>query len=607
MKEFAKTAEKIYICSDSDFEGHLISYEVYDLLKEYKNKIVRTTFDSITKESVLNAIKNPTGFDKNAAATAEARTCEDKILGFRTTNLVLSKIGAPSAGRVQSALLRLLAEKEESIQKFVPKKYFDIFLDYKKGNSNLTGKLFQIKTKKIDKIMDKTVADDVMLNCKSGNYTIKKINEKEKLIEPKLPLTTAALQQLSSNVNGWAPAKTQKNAQELFEQGFITYIRTDAVRFSEEFISSAKTFIEKNYNNLYRGLNIPKEKNEAAQNAHESIRPTELEKTPEKIASILSGDNYKLYKLIYNYSLASFFKPAKISDKEIIIENGDYLFKTTGREIIEPSFLSLTNEISEEVLPKFVKGEKIKDKNLRCEEKETNPPNRYSEAGLVKLMQDTGIGRPSTFSPTIETLKKREYIKIEKKSVIVTEMGMKLNKLLKEYFPETFDPAYTSKMEEKLDQIAKGEMTELKFLNEFWSDFEPVILKASREINKDKPKAEHIKDSKCPLCGKELVYRINKSNQKFVACSGFPRCRFTAKTLEGISTPKKEEKQNNKIQCPKCGDGYMVQRKNKKGETFWGCSRFVKGCHETMSEDQMKEYLLKINSKEDSFNDKTVL
>jgi len=380
-------------------------------------------------------------------------------------------------------------------------------------------------------------------------------------------MTTSSMQQLASNLYGWAPARTQKAAQELYEKGKITYIRTDLSIFSQEFLDAAKPYIEKIYGKeFYRGLNVPADKNKDSQGAHEGIRQTDINFTPTKASSELEGDNLKLYKMIYNYALAALFVPAKIKDTDIIIQNGDYHFKVSGHQVIYESFLQLTNDIDpDKKLPAFKVGDKVNDKELYFEEKETQPPQRYSEAGLVKIMENSGIGRPSTFSPTIETLKKREYIKIEKKSVYVTEMGMKLNNLLKNYFEGIFVPEYTAKMEANLDEVSTGKITELDFLNNFWKEFEPVALKAAKEINKDKPKAENA-GAKCPMCGKELVWRLNKKDQKFLACSGFPKCRFTAASLDAIN-PKK--KTTSEIPCPICGEGHMVERKSKKGETFW--------------------------------------
>lgn len=577
-----------------DREGHGICEEVCDVLKQYSNKLIRTTFSEITKKAVTDAINNPTGFDHNMAHAAEARAVLDKLVGYRTSSLVLSKIGAPSAGRVQSALLHILAEKEESIQKFKPTKYFEIFLDFKKGASNLTAKLCQIETKKVDRILEKDVVDSVLKNCKEENYSVENIVEKEKKIEPKSPMTTSSMQQLASNIYGWSPARTQKSAQQLYEQGKITYIRTDLSTFSQEFLDMAKPFIEKTYGKeYYRGLNIPKEKNKDAQGAHEGIRPTDVELTPSKATESLDGDNYKLYKLIYNYALASLFVPAKVKDTDVLIKNGNYKFKVSGRQVVYESFLMLTEELDDsKKLPAFKENEKINDKELYFEEKETQPPQRYSEAGLVKVMETSKIGRPSTYSPTIETLKKREYIKIEKKAVYVTEMGMKLNELLKKNFEGVFNPEYTADMEMKLDKISDGEITELEFLTDFWKSFEPVVLKAAREINKDKPKAEDA-GAICPMCGKKLVWRLNKKNTKFLACSGFPKCHFTAASIEDLDPNKPKEKE---IPCPVCGIGHLVHRKSKKGETFWGCSRFVKGCKATLTEEKLVEYKESLNN-----------
>jgi len=594
IKEAAKTAEKIYVCSDADREGHGISEEIFDLLKSYKSKLIRTTFNEITSKAVMAAINNPTGFDANMAKASESRAILDRLIGYRTSNLVLSKIGAPSAGRVQSALLFLLSEREEEIQKFVAKKYYDVFLDFKKGTSNLTAKLFQIGNKKFEKIFEKDVADNAVKVCseKIDDAVVYSVTSKDKLVEPKLPLTTSAMQQLASTQLGFAPNRTQKAAQSCYEKGLVTYIRTDSVRFSQDFLDSAKPFIEENYGAEYwRGLNIPAEKNKNAQDGHESIRPTDITKTPSKAASELEGDELKLYTMIYNYSLASMFVPAKVKVTDIVIKIDEYYFKVSGRQIVYESFLSFVNDLdSAKKLPEMKQGDSVNTKEVYAEEKETQPPQRYSEAVLVKLMEQSGIGRPSTFAPTIETLKKREYIKIEKKAVYVTELGMSLNKLLKANFNGFFEPSYTANMEDLLDKIANGELTELNFLTNFWKTFEPIILSATRNINKDKPKAEIVEGKVCPTCGKPLVSRTGKYGL-FYACSGYPRCKYTEKP-EG---QKSAETNKTDIQCPICGDGVLVKRKNKKNQFFYGCSRWPK-CNCTMSEDGLKEYLDKRNN-----------
>ena len=591
IKEAAKTATEIWVCSDPDREGELIADEIRTLLgSKYLSKIKRTTFNEISKKAVEAAFKNPTGFDENMIEAANTRNALDKLVGYRLSGLALSTSNCESAGRVQSALLKLLAERERQIQAFVPVDYWDIFLDFKKGAKLLTAKLKAINKKKIDKILDKSIVDDVLENCISGGYTVESISEKEKLIEPKLPLTTSAMQQMASSRLGFAPARSQKIAQSLYEQGKITYIRTDAVRFADEFIEEAKKKIIADYGKeYYRGLCVPANKNSSAQDAHESIRPTDINVTPSK--SELSGDELKLYTLIYNISLSALFVPAKVKVTDMTIDNsGKYKFGIQGKQIIFASFLDILDidDDDTKTLPAFKKGESILDKDLYSEQKQTQPPQRYSEGGLTKLMETTGIGRPSSYAPTIETLKKREYIVIEKKAVKVTEKGLKLDALLQKYFPTIINEEYTSTMELDLDKIATGSETRLESLSRFWKEFEPLVLTATREANKDKPKPKEV-GRKCPKCGHSLIIRTSKYGNEFICCSWFPKCKYT----ESLSSSNSDNDSEH-IQCPGCGDGHMVKRKSKKGETFWGCSRWPK-CNKTMNEDQMKEYLSKLN------------
>ena len=405
-------------------------------------------------------------------------------------------------------------------------------------------------------------------------------------------MTTAAMQQIASNNLGFSPSRCMSAAQHLFEKGYITYLRTDSVRYSDEFITSCKEHIEKNYGKeYYRGLKLSSDQNKDSQNGHESIHQTDLENTPAKLSQFIDGDELKLYKLIYNYSLAALFVPAKVKDTDVIIKNGIYKFKISGRVVTYESYLKLFNTLDDDTkrLPAMSIGDIIVDKKLYEEEKSTQPPQRYSEAGLVKLMQETGIGRPSSFSGTIETLKKREYITVEKKSVYATEKGIKLINMLVKYFPDIINTEYTSNMESKLDEIAAGTSTKLKELSDFWKDFEPAVLKAAREINKDKPKPKEA-GKICPNCGKQLIIRTNKYGNDFICCSGFPKCRYTEK-IETEETKKEEIL----IQCPLCGEGHMVKRKSKKGEIFWGCNRFPK-CKGTMNETKMNEVLTTQNN-----------
>jgi len=588
IRDAAKTASEIYICSDGDREGEKIADELRDLLKAHKSKLKRAVFNEISDKAVKNAIANPIPFDENMIQAAESRAALDRLVGYRLSPLALSKVNCESAGRVQSALLYLAAKKEREIQAFTPTKYWEVYLDFKKGAKLLTAKLSAIGKKKVDRLTDIKDVNDVLTNCIPENYTVSSITEKEKELEPRLPLTTSAMLQVGSSYLGFNPERTRRLSQELYESGMITYIRTDSVRFSDEFIESTKAYIEKNYSGLYRGLNIPADKNADAQDAHEAIRPVDITKTPAK--SGLEGDQLKLYKLIYNISLCAFFKPAKVLITTMEISNGQYVFEIQGKQLTFASFLEVFNEEDDDskILPAFKKGERIVDKDLYMEEKQTQPPQRYSEAGLIKLMEKTGIGRPSSYTPTVETLKKREYITIEKKAVVVTEKGLRLDAMLQGYFQDIINDHYTSEMEKNLDLVSGGSKTKTELLEAFWSQFEPLVLKAAREINKDKPKPKDA-GKPCPKCGKPLVIRTSRTGTEFIACSGFPKCKYT----ESLDKPQDGK---DVIQCPTCGDGHMVKRKSKKGSIFWGCSRWPK-CSQTFNEEEMKEYLAKLADK----------
>ena len=591
IKTAAKTAKDIYVCSDGDREGESIADEVRSLLSDQSSKLHRAIFNEITAKAVTHAIQNPIPFDENMIKAAETRQILDRLIGFRTTPVV-RYIGCESAGRVQSALLQLICKKEREIQGFIPTTYYDISINFKKSRSEYTAKLNSINGKHVDKITDKDRADKIVNDCNSGKYSVSDITNKQKEIQPKLPMTSAALQQIASNVLGFSPSKTMTCAQHLFEGAFITYHRTDAVRFSDDFIKVAKDKIEKEFGKkYYRGLVIPKEINDNAQNGHESIRPVDLENTPDKVSQLVDGPESKLYRLIYNHALASFFIPAKVNVTTVYIKNGDYVFTLSGKTIIEQSFLNFYNNDTEEVnLPEFKNGEELKNVTINSEEKQTQPPSRYSEAGLVKLMKDTGIGRPSTYASAIETLKKREYIEVVKKAVHVTSKGMKLDEAISKYFLSVINTQYTADMESDLDKISLGKEQKLDKLNEFWKDFEPVVVNAMSKIKEDKPAPVVYEGATCPNCGKPLYVKESKYG-KFICCSGYPKCKFTASIGENgeMVIKEKKEAEDTGIICPRCKKGHVVKRVAKtSGKIFYGCNKFPK-CKFTMSEAKFIE------------------
>lgn len=591
IKAAAKNADEIFVCSDGDREGESIANEIRTLLKTEKKKLKRAIFNEITPKAVKNAIANPIPFDENLIAAAETRQIIDRLIGFRVSP-VSKQIGCESAGRVQSALLQFICKKERDIQAFKSAKYFDVFADAKSGRTAVSFKLDSISGKKVTKIADKKIADECVSKCNGKDLTISDIKKKKKSIAPKLPMTSATLQQIASNVLGFSPNKTMAAAQHLFEKAYITYHRTDAIRFSDEFIDAAKANLNANHKGMYAGLNIPKEANEDAQNGHESIRPTDLANTPDKISGLMEHAEYKLYELIYNHTLASFCKPAEVEETDVYTENGKYSFKTSGKVITKASFLEFYNhDIDEEALPEMKKGDVLKKAKVYAEEKETLPPPRYSEAGLVKLMKDTGIGRPSTYASAIETLKKREYITVEKKAVHATDKGMKLDKMISDYFLSVINAEYTANMESDLDLIASGKKEKLDKLNEFWGDFEPVVLSAAKTIKANRPAPTVYEGAVCPDCGAPLYIRESKYG-KFAACSRYPRCKYSASIGPDGKLVVKEKKPapvDTGKKCPKCGKGHLVERtKGSTGEKFYACKRFPK-CNFTMSQAKFNE------------------
>lgn len=591
IKDAAKKADEIFVCSDPDREGESIANEIRILLKDNSKKLRRAVFNEITAKVVKNAIANPIPFDENMIQAAETRQVLDRLIGYRVSP-ISRQIGCESAGRVQSALLQLICKKEYEIQKFKAIKYYDISIKFSKSGKQYTAKLKEISGKKVDKLTDKKIADTVITDCENGEYSIDNIISKEKEIQSKPPLTSASLQQIASNVLGFSPSKTMTCAQHLFEKALITYHRTDSIRFSDDFIKSAKENINKNYGKkYYRGLSIPKKANENAQNGHESVRPTDLSNSPENVSQLVDTAEAKLYNLIYFHTLASFFVPAKVEDTEILIKNGKYKFSLSGRKIIDASFLKFYNtDTNESSIPSVKKDEKLKNVIINIDKKETLPPPRYSEAGLVKLMKDTGIGRPSTYASAIETLKKREYISIEKKAVHATDKGIKLDKMITEYFLSVINTEYTANMESDLDKIADGKETRSSKLTSFWSDFEPIVLGAARKIKLSKPAPIEYTDSVCPVCGSKLYIKESKYG-KFVCCSKYPKCKFTASLGDNGKIKESTAKKvvDTGVICPKCKKGHLVERTAKTtGEIFYGCNHFPK-CKFTMKKDEFNE------------------
>lgn len=569
LKKLGKESDKIYLASDPDREGEAISWHLKDAMGLKDDDYDRVVFNEITKNKVLEAFNHPRKIDDNLVKSQETRRILDRIIGFRLSKLMQSKTGGKSAGRVQSVALKLIVDREREIEAFIPEEYYTITGIFDEFESDLYGykdKDIEIKTEEEkDKIMD----------ALSKDFVIKNIEKKDKNKKAKAPFTTSTLQQMASNKLGFSGKKTMSIAQKLYEGidigservGLITYMRTDSIRLSDDFIKSSLAFINENYGKEYAGYAKQSKKTENVQDAHEGIRPTDINRTPDKMKEYLSSDEYKLYKLIYVRALASLMKDAKAKTTTIILDNNDYLFKTTGSVITFDGYLKIYSDYEKDkdkILPDLENklGSTITSNDIVSEQHFTKPKPRYTEAKLIKELEELGIGRPSTYVSIIDTLKLRNYVKLENKSFYPTEIGIETTDKLQEFFFNIINVEYTKTMEEDLDKIADGEKVWNEVLKEFYEPFERLVSTAFKDMEKKTPEET---GEICPECGNPLVIRKGKYG-KFTACSNYPECKYI----------KKEEKQVVEVlPCPNC-DGMIVERKTRKGKIFYGCNNFPK-------------------------------
>ena len=569
LKDLVKSADHIYLATDPDREGETISWHLYDELAVPDDKYDRIVFNEITKDVVLKALDNPRRIDMNLVHSGEARRFLDRIIGFRLSKVIMSKTGGSSAGRVQSVALKLIVDREREIIAFVPKEYWTIEADFNEFKANLEtykGKDIEINNEKeADEILDKL----------SSEFKIAKIEEKERKRSAKEVFKTSTLQQACSNKLGFAASKTMKIAQKLYEgieisdgfHGLITYMRTDSTRISDEFVKSAFGYINGNYGKEYIGYVKTAKKTENVQDAHEGIRPTSINNTPEKIKEYLSTDEYKLYKIIYYRALASLMADAKFLSTTVTLDNNDYGFKATGSVLTFDGYLKVYKEYEDQedtLLPDFKKYENgiISTNKIDKVQHFTKPPARFTESSLIKELESLGIGRPSTYATIISTIKDRGYVTLEDKKFVPTEVGFETTDKLQEFFSSIVNVKYTANMEEDLDKIAEGKEDYIKMLHEFYDGFAPLVDNAFKNMEKKPPEET---GEKCPECGSPLVHRQGKFG-KFIACSNFPTCKYIQ---------KKEKEIQVVCKCPNC-DGNIIVRKTKSNKEFYGCSNFPK-------------------------------
>ena len=571
LKDLIEKADHIYLATDPDREGETISWHLYDELKVPDEKYDRIVFNEITKDVVLKALKNPRRIDMNLVHSGEARRFLDRIIGFRLSKVMQSKTAGKSAGRVQSVALKLIVDREREILAFIPKEYWTIEADFKDFKANLE----TYKEKDIE-IPNEKEADKI-LDSLTNTFTIKKVEEKEKKRSAKEVFKTSTLQQACSNKLGFAASKTMKIAQKLYEgielddgfHGLITYMRTDSVRLSDEFTSASFAYINSKYGKDYVGYVKKGKKTENVQDAHEGIRPTNINYEPDKIKKYLAPDEYKLYRIIYYRALASLMADAKFNSTTVLLDNNDYGFKATGSVLTFDGYLKVYGDYEDQedtILPDFknYKAGIILSDTITKTQHFTKPPARFTESSLIKELESLGIGRPSTYATIISTIKDRGYVTLEDKKFVPTEVGFETTDKLQEFFSSIVNVKYTANMEKDLDEIAEGNEDYKKMLKEFYDNFAPIVDNAFKNMEKKKPEET---GEKCPECGSPLVIRKGKYGE-FTACSNYPTCKYI----------KKENKQTEKeiiCKCPKC-EGNIIVRKTKKGKEFYGCDNFPK-------------------------------
>ena len=581
IKELAKSADTIYLATDEDREGEAIAYHIATAIGKKPETLPRIVFHEITKGAIEAALANPRKLDMNSVNAQQARRLLDRIVGYKLSPLLNIKIQRGlSAGRVQSSALKILVDREREIREFKPIEYFSIDTKFK---DDLEVELIEFQGSKIEKltITNAQRAKYILDNIKDDKFKVKSIESKERKTNPQPPFMTSTLQQSASNRLGFSPKKTMMLAQSLYEgvqtnsgfMGAITYMRTDSLNIAKEALSAARELIKSEFGSKYlpKTANIYTTKSKGAQEAHEAIRPINLSFTPQIASQYLDKDMLRLYTLIYNRFLASQMSPSLCEIQNIIIKGENCGFKLLGKKVSFDGFYRVYGDMDKDkILPPLKIDDNMSIQSIKSTKHTTEPPSRYSEAGLVKKLESLGIGRPSTYAPTISLLTSRDYVKVEKKQLIPNDIAFTITSVLEENFKDIVDSKFTSKMEEKLDDIAENKADWQEVLSNFYHPFIKQIDEGKTNIKSQKV-AEPIGE-KCPDCGGELVKRKGRFGE-FIACLNFPKCKYT-KNLANSNKFEKKEPSKIGIQCPDCG-GELVERIGKKGK-FYGCANYPK-------------------------------
>ncbi|MCD6080899.1 MAG: type I DNA topoisomerase, partial [Candidatus Omnitrophica bacterium] len=579
LKKEAKNKKSIYLASDPDREGEAISWHLANILGNGCD-VYRVRFYEITSSAIKAAFSKPDDINYNLVNAQQARRVLDRILGYKLSPLLWKKVGRGlSAGRVQSVALRLIVEREREIKEFVPQEYWELIAELSKSCEH---KIFKAKLIKIGgrkaEVKDKQSAHQLVARLRRQKFVVYKIDEKEKKQNPPPPFKTSTLQQEAFNKFKFPASRTMRLAQDLYEGmdigdegrvGLITYMRTDSLRLAPSAVDEIREFVHKNYGQEYLPLrpNIYKSRGHA-QEAHEAIRPTSIFRTPDKIRDYLSPEHFKLYELIWKRTLASQMVAMRYIQKTVDVKVDDCLFRAVGRRMLFPGFTVIYDKEDMEDLPLLQVSEELNLIDIEAKQHFTKPPPRYTDASLVRTMEEKGIGRPSTYAPTIQTLLKRDYIRRREGRFYPTELGTVVSQLLVDYFPKIMDLGFTAEIEEELDKVEEGELDWRDVVREFYQPFIEQLESAYSRMREVKKEEEETGET-CPECGRKLVIKWSRRG-RFISCSGYPECKYAKSITTGIKCPQ-----------PGC-DGELVERKSKKGKIFYGCSRYPE-CNFTTS------------------------
>lgn len=574
LRKDAKNAKAVYLASDPDREGEAIAWHVSNILKLEPDEIHRVTFNEITKEAVKEAFKEPRGIDMDLVDAQQARRILDRIVGYSISPILWKKVKKGlSAGRVQSIALKLIIDRENEIKAFNPVEYWTIDSKFKKGRTKFDASFYGVNGKKQDLGDNEAVQDILGKLDRDGDFEITDVTKKERKRNPQPPFTTSTMQQDANRKLSFRTRKTMMAAQQLYEGinigkggaiGLITYMRTDSTRISNGAKHEASTFIHEKYGAEYAATKPVKGKlAEGAQDAHEAIRPTSVMRTPAEMKDFLSNDQYKLYNLIWSRFVASQMTPQVTDTMSVTISQNNVDFRANGSKVKFPGFTTIYNNGNEKdnILPELITGDMVQLAQTDPSQHFTQPPARYSEANLIKALEENGVGRPSTYAPTLDTIQRRYYVKIVSKRFEPTELGEIVNKIIIEQFPDIVDVKFTAKVEGELDEVELGKEKWVKVIDQFYKPFAKEVSIAEEEVEKIEIKDE-LAGIDCDICGAPLVVKMGKYG-KFFACSRFPNCRNTKAIVKDTG-----------ITCPTCHEGTIVERKSKKNRVFFGCSRY---------------------------------